>query len=54
MIDKEILDVMACLRCKSSLTDEADHLKCVQCNIGYPIKDDIPIMLEESIFSLDV
>jgi uncharacterized protein YbaR (Trm112 family) len=53
MIDKAILDVMACLRCKSSLTDEGEHLKCSECSIGYPIKEDIPHMLEESIFSLD-
>ena len=53
MIDKEILNLMACIRCKSNLTDEGDHLECLQCNIGYPIKEDIPHMLEESIFSLD-
>ncbi|MDA7796777.1 Trm112 family protein [Gammaproteobacteria bacterium] len=52
-MDKEILDVMACLKCKSALTDEGEFLKCSTCNIGYPIKDDIPHMLEESIFSLD-
>ena len=53
MIDKEILKLMACIRCKSDLTEENDYLKCSQCNIGYPIKEDIPHMLEESIFSLD-
>ena len=54
MIDQEILKLMACIKCQSNLTDEGDYLKCSQCNIGYPIKDDIPHMLEESIFSLDV
>lgn len=53
MIDKEILKLMACIRCKSDLTDEQDYLKCSKCNIGYPIKEDIPHMLEESIFALD-
>ena len=53
MIDKEILNLMACLKCKSELIDEGDYLKCSKCNIGYPIVDDIPHMLEESIFSLD-
>ena len=53
MIDREILRLMACIRCKSGLIDEGEHLKCPQCNIGYPIKEDIPHMLEESIFSLD-
>ena len=53
MIDKEILNLMACIRCKANLTDQEDFLACDKCNIGYPIKDDIPRMLEESIFSLD-
>lgn len=53
MIDNEILKLMACIRCKSDLIEESDYLKCSKCNIGYPIKDDIPHMLEESIFSLD-
>ena len=44
---------MACIRCKSDLIEESDYLKCSKCNIGYPIKEDIPHMLEESIFSLD-
>ena len=53
MIDKDILNLMACIRCKSKLIDKEDHLVCVQCNIGYPIDDDIPRMLEESIFPID-
>ncbi|MDA9835202.1 Trm112 family protein [Gammaproteobacteria bacterium] len=53
MIDNEILKLMACIRCKSDLIEESDYLKCSKCNIGYPIKEDIPHMLEESIFSLD-
>jgi len=53
MIDNEILKLMACIRCESDLIEESDYLKCSKCNIGYPIKEDIPHMLEESIFSLD-
>ena len=53
MIDNEILKLMACIRCKSDLIEESDYLKCSKCDIGYPIKEDIPHMLEESIFSLD-
>ena len=53
MIDNEILKLMACIRCKSDLIEESDYLKCSKCNIGYPIKEDIPHMLEDSILSLD-
>jgi len=53
MINEEILKLMACIKCKSPLSDESEHLKCSTCNIGYPIEDGIPHMLEESIFSID-
>ena len=53
MIDKDILNFMACIKCKSKLIDKEDHLVCAQCNIGYPIEDDIPRMLEDRIMSLD-
>jgi uncharacterized protein len=53
MMDKDILNLLACLRCKSELTDKDDHLECSKCNIGYPVIDEIPRMLEDSIFSLN-
>ena len=53
MIDKAILDIMGCIRCKSKLIDKEDYLECDKCNIGYPIEDGIPRMLEDRIFSLD-
>lgn len=47
MIDKELLDILACPVCKESvkLTKDKKGLKCSKCNRIYPIKDDIPIML---------
>ena len=39
--------------CKSKLIDREDHLECSKCNIGYPIEEDIPRMLEERIFTLN-
>ena len=53
MIDKDILNIMGCIRCKSKLIDKENHLECSQCNIGYPVEDDIPRMIEERIFSLN-
>jgi len=47
MIDKELLDILACPICKVGvqLNKEKNGLKCPQCHRVYPIKDDIPIML---------
>ena len=53
MIDKDILNIMGCIRCKAKLIDKEDHLECSHCNIGYPVEDDIPRMIEERIFSLN-
>ena len=53
MIDKDILDIMGCIRCKSKLIDREDYLECSKCKIGYPIEEDIPRMLEERVFTLN-
>ena len=46
-IDQELLDILACPKCKGEvdLTEEGDGLVCEACKLKYPIKDDIPVML---------
>jgi uncharacterized protein YbaR (Trm112 family) len=48
-IDKELLDILACPKCKGDvrLTDNKDGLICDACKLKYPIKDDIPVMLTD-------
>ena len=45
MIDKELLDILACPLCKADVKLEGDRIVCIKCGRRYPIKDDIPIML---------
>jgi len=45
MINKELLDILACPACKSDVKLENNKIVCTQCKKRYPIKDDIPIML---------
>jgi uncharacterized protein YbaR (Trm112 family) len=45
MIDKELLDILACPACKADVKLEGEKIICVKCLRRYPIKDDIPIML---------
>lgn len=45
MIDKELLDILACPACKADVSLEGDRIVCSKCGRRYPIKDDIPIML---------
>jgi len=46
-ISKELLDILACPKCKgdSYLNDAGNELICDQCNLLYELKEDIPIML---------
>ena len=45
MIDKELLDVLACPLCKTEVKLEDDKIVCTKCGRRYPVKDDIPVML---------
>lgn len=54
-ISKELLDILACPKCKGDiyLNEEGDGLICNKCRLMYEIKDDIPIMLIEEAKSMD-
>jgi uncharacterized protein YbaR (Trm112 family) len=45
MINKELLDILACPACKADVKLEGDRIVCVKCRRRYPIRDGIPIML---------
>lgn len=47
MIDKDLLDILACPACKGDVKLEGGKIICIKCGRRYPIKDDIPIMLIE-------
>lgn len=48
-MDKKLLDILACPVCKSSLVYKRaeQELICKACRLAYPVRDDIPVMLEE-------
>jgi len=49
MIDKKLLKILACPKCKGDLKydEKNDRLICEKCKLAYPIKDGIPVMLIE-------
>jgi len=55
MIKKELLDILACPKCKGEvkLNEQKDGLICEKCLLIYEIRDDIPIMLVEEAKALD-
>jgi hypothetical protein len=53
-IAKELLEILACPKCKGELrlVDQPEGLICDACKLRYPIKEDIPIMLIDEAESL--
>lgn len=47
MLAEEILNILACPKCKGDLQYDKDQnlLICHSCRLNYRVKDDIPIML---------
>ena len=47
MIDKELLDILACSACKGNVVYDKKNEKliCQKCGRRYPIRDGIPVML---------
>jgi uncharacterized protein YbaR (Trm112 family) len=48
-VDKKLLDILVCPICKGPLDydKEAQELICKADRLAYPIRDGIPVMLEE-------
>ncbi|MFQ5905409.1 MAG: Trm112 family protein [bacterium] len=47
MLKKELLDILACPKCKGNLEydEDAQKLICQKCRLAYRIEDGIPVML---------
>ena len=54
-IDKELLDILVCPKCKGDLelSTNEDSLSCKPCSLKYPIRDNIPVMLIDEALPLD-
>jgi len=48
-LDKELLEILVCPRCKGGLEPAPDEswLACAACRLRYPVRDGIPVMLVE-------
>ncbi|MDP6686141.1 MAG: Trm112 family protein [Candidatus Omnitrophota bacterium] len=53
MIDKKLLDILACPACKSDIELRDNLISCTGCKKRYPIKDGIPIMLIEEAVEVE-
>jgi uncharacterized protein YbaR (Trm112 family) len=48
-MDARLLEILVCPVCKGTLDHRKaqQELVCKACKLAYPIRDDIPVMLEE-------
>ena len=46
-ISKELIDILACPKCKMPVKPEGSTLKCTNnaCGLAYPVRNGIPVML---------
>ncbi len=50
MLDQRLLDILVCPSCKGELeyrTEGEEMLVCGKCELGYPVREGIPVMLVE-------
>jgi uncharacterized protein YbaR (Trm112 family) len=54
MLDKELLEILVCPVSKAPLIwrEDANELVCKASGLAYPIRDGIPVLLEEEARSL--
>ncbi len=48
-LDERLLEILACPKCKGDLeyNREDSLLICPKCKLAYPVRDDIPILIEK-------
>ncbi|WP_035068268.1 Trm112 family protein [Nitratidesulfovibrio termitidis] len=48
-LNKELLEILVCPKCRQPVepVDNERGLKCAQCKVVYPVRDEIPVMLVE-------
>ncbi len=53
-MDKKLFEILACPLCKGELRyqQDADELICRPCGLAFPVKDDVPVMLEKQARTL--
>lgn len=46
-VDPKLLEILVCPLCKGKLVPGRNELVCKADRLGFPVKDAIPVMLEE-------
>ena len=54
-VPSELLEILTCPKCKQAveLATDGDTILCHACQIRYPVRDDIPVMLIDETESME-
>ncbi len=56
-LSEELLEILACPKCKEKVSiqqcDDVESLICTQCQLAYPVRDGIPVMLIDEATAFD-
>jgi hypothetical protein len=53
-VAKELLEILACPKCKGDVKEQGMFITCSNCRLAYPVLDsDVPDMLIEEAWHLD-
>ncbi len=53
IIDSELLQILACPACRGPLAEKGGRLSCSTCSRVYPVRQGIPILLEEEALPIE-
>lgn len=51
-----LINVLACPKCKGPVEIEEDHgaILCQTCNLKFPVRDEIPVMLIDEATAIEI
>jgi uncharacterized protein YbaR (Trm112 family) len=52
-MDRELLDVLACPKCRGKVRERGMFLLCEKCGLAFPFLDGVPDMLLEDAWKLE-
>ncbi len=52
-VKQELLEILACPKCKGDVNEEGKFLTCSKCKLAYPVLDTVPDMLIEDAWPIE-
>ena len=52
-VKRELLDIMACPKCKGNIEENGMFLSCDNCKLAFPVLDNVPDMLIDDAWELE-